>query len=88
MGEKTHGQHNRSRAPGSIGAGSNPSRVFKGTRMAGRMGGKRRTIKNLNILKIDFKRNLLIVKGSVPGHQNSYLLIKRKLEKNDNRNFK
>ncbi|MGX7593592.1 50S ribosomal protein L3 [Candidatus Karelsulcia muelleri] len=77
VGEKTHGQHNRSRAPGSIGAGSDPSRVFKGTRMAGRMGGKRRTIKNLNILKIDLKRNLLIVKGSVPGHKNSYLLIKR-----------
>ncbi|MGX7593448.1 50S ribosomal protein L3 [Candidatus Karelsulcia muelleri] len=84
VGEKTHGQHNRSRAPGSIGAGSDPSRVFKGTRMAGRMGGKRRTIKNLTILKIDFKRNLLIVKGSIPGNQKSYLLI----NKNGNRNFK
>ncbi|MGX7586361.1 50S ribosomal protein L3 [Candidatus Karelsulcia muelleri] len=77
VGEKTHGQHNRARAPGAIGAGSDPSRVFKGTRMAGRMGGKRRTIKNLKILKIDLKRNLLIVKGSVPGPKNSYLLINK-----------
>jgi large subunit ribosomal protein L3 len=87
VGEKTHGQHNRSRAPGSIGAGSDPSRVFKGTRMAGRMGGKRITIKNLKILKIYLNRNLLIVKGAIPGKKNSYLLIKKKWFKNGNRNF-
>ncbi|MGX6961013.1 MAG: 50S ribosomal protein L3 [Candidatus Karelsulcia muelleri] len=87
VGEKTHGQHNRSRAPGSIGAGSDPSRVFKGTRMAGRMGGKRITIKNLKILKISLNRKLLIVKGAIPGKTNSYLLIKKHVVKNGNRNF-
>ncbi|MGX7590488.1 50S ribosomal protein L3 [Candidatus Karelsulcia muelleri] len=87
VGEKTHGQHNCSRSPGSIGAGSDPSRVFKGTRMAGRMGGKRITIKNLKILKIYFNRNLLIVKGAIPGTKNSYLLITKKLLKNGHRNL-
>lgn len=77
VGQNTHGQHNRSRAPGSIGAGSDPSRVFKGTRMGGRMGGNKITIKNLELLKINLDKNLLIIKGSVPGPKNSYLIIKR-----------
>ncbi|ADM90037.1 50S ribosomal protein L3 [Candidatus Karelsulcia muelleri CARI] len=77
VGEKSHGQHNRSRAPGSIGAGSDPSRVFKGTKMAGRLGNKKVTIKKIKILKIDLIKNLLIVKGSVPGHKNSYLIIRK-----------
>lgn len=75
--QSTHGQHNRLRAPGSIGAGSDPSRVFKGLRMAGRMGNKQVTIKNLKVLKIDSEKNILIVKGAVPGFKNSYLIIKR-----------
>lgn len=75
VGQSTHGQHNRLRAPGSIGAGSDPSRVFKGMRMAGRMGGKRTMVENLRILKVDKERNLLVVKGSVPGAKNSYLII-------------
>lgn len=77
VGQSTHGQHNRLRAPGSIGAGSDPSRVFKGTKMAGRMGGVKKTIKNLKIIKIDLDKNLLIVKGSVPGYCGSYLNIKK-----------
>ncbi|XCI75692.1 MAG: 50S ribosomal protein L3 [Flavobacteriales bacterium] len=77
VGESTHGQHNRLRAPGSIGAGSDPSRVFKGTRMAGRMGGTNITIQNLRVLKVDLEKNLLIIKGSVPGPKNSYLIIRR-----------
>ncbi|WP_185872038.1 50S ribosomal protein L3 [Blattabacterium cuenoti] len=78
VGEKSHGQHNRLRAPGSIGAGSNPSRVFKGKKMAGRMGNISVTIKNLKILKIDTYQNLIILKGSVPGTKNSYLMINKK----------
>ncbi|XOD69111.1 MAG: 50S ribosomal protein L3 [Flavobacteriales bacterium AspAUS03] len=77
VGESTHGQHNRLRAPGSIGAGSDPSRVFKGTSMAGRMGGGNITIQNLRVLKVDLEKNLLIIKGSVPGPKNSYLIIRR-----------
>ncbi len=78
VGEKTHGQHNRLRAPGSIGAGSDPSRVFKGKKMAGKMGKKSVTIKNLEILKIDFDYNIMFLKGSVPGNKNSYLMIQKK----------
>lgn len=77
VGDKTHGQHDRLRAPGSIGASSWPSRVFKGTRMAGRMGGKRVKMINLQIVKIMADKNLIIVKGSVPGPKGSYLLIER-----------
>ena len=77
VGESSHGQHNRLRAPGSIGAGSDPSRVFKGTRMAGRMGGKRVKAQNLEILKVDIEKNLLVVKGCVPGSRNSYVLIEK-----------
>ena len=77
VGQSTHGQHNRLRAPGSIGAGSDPSRVFKGMRMAGRMGGERVTVQNLQVLKEDTEQNLLIIKGSVPGPKNGYLIIKK-----------
>ncbi|MBA5630042.1 50S ribosomal protein L3 [Moheibacter lacus] len=77
VGQATHGQHNRLRAPGSIGAGSDPSRVFKGMRMAGRMGGKNVTVQNLNVVKVDNEQNLLIVKGAVPGPKNSYVIIRR-----------
>ena len=75
--QATHGQHNRLRAPGSIGAGSDPSRVFKGMRMAGRMGGKQVTVQNLEVLKVDEEQNLLVVKGAVPGAKNSYVIIRK-----------
>ncbi|WP_185882264.1 50S ribosomal protein L3 [Blattabacterium cuenoti] len=77
VGEKSHGQHNRLRAPGSIGAGSDPSRVFKGKKMAGRMGNRKITIKNLKILQINIDKQILIIKGSVPGNKYSYLIIKK-----------
>lgn len=77
VGQSTHGQKNRLRAPGSIGAGSDPSRVFKGMRMAGRMGGDQVTVQNLNVLKIDVEQNLLIVKGAVPGPKNSYVIVRK-----------
>jgi large subunit ribosomal protein L3 len=75
--QATHGQHNRLRAPGSIGAGSDPSRVFKGMKMAGRMGGDRVTVQNLQVLKVDVEQNLLIVKGAIPGAKNSYVIVKK-----------
>ena len=75
VGMTTHGQSDRVRAPGSIGASSYPSRVMKGRRMAGRMGGERVTVKNLTVLKVIAESNILIVKGSVPGAINSYLEI-------------
>tara|TARA_B100002019_G_scaffold189642_1_gene163917 strand:+ start:18193 stop:18825 length:633 start_codon:yes stop_codon:yes gene_type:complete len=75
VGQNTHGQHNRNRAPGSIGAGSTPSRVFKGMRMAGRTGGNQVTIQNLKIYKIDTDQNLIYVGGSVPGSNNSYVIL-------------
>ncbi len=77
VGQATHGQHNRLRAPGSIGAGSDPSRVFKGMRMAGRMGGDRTKIQNLQVLKVDAEKNLLVVKGSVPGAKNSLVIVEK-----------
>ena len=77
VGDKTHGQHNRERAPGSIGASSYPSRVFKGMRMGGHMGNERKTTQNLKVIKIDIENNLLVVKGAVPGHNNSIVLIKK-----------
>ncbi|MEI7594939.1 MAG: 50S ribosomal protein L3 [Bacteroidota bacterium] len=77
VGGATHGQHNRLRAPGSLGASSWPSRVFKGMRMGGRMGGKRIKVLNLPILKIVPESNLIIVKGSVPGHKGAYIKIER-----------
>ncbi len=75
VGQSTHGQHNRNRAPGSIGAGSTPSRVFKGMRMGGRMGGDRVKMQNLKILKISSDKNLIYVGGSVPGSKNSYVIL-------------
>jgi len=75
VGQSTHGQHNRNRAPGSIGAGSTPSRVFKGMRMAGRTGGNKVTIQNLKIYKIDSDHNLIYVGGSVPGSKNTYVIL-------------
>jgi large subunit ribosomal protein L3 len=77
VGQSTHGQHNRLRAPGSIGACSYPARVFKGMRMAGQMGNKRRLASNLEILKVLSEKNLLIVKGSVPGANGSTVTIKK-----------
>ena len=75
VGGQTHGQHNRLRAPGSLGAASYPSRVFKGKKMAGRMGGEQVKVMNLKILKKFPESNLLLVKGSIPGAKGSYLLI-------------
>jgi large subunit ribosomal protein L3 len=77
VGDQTHGQHNRLRAPGSVGASSWPSRVFKGMRMAGQMGNKRVKMINLQIVKIDRSSNLILVKGSVPGPNGSYVIVER-----------
>ena len=77
VGQATHGQHNRLRAPGSIGAASYPARVFKGMRMAGRMGGKKVTVQNLRVLKVVAEKNLLVVKGAIPGHKNAYVIIQK-----------
>ena len=76
-GPKTHGQSDRHRAPGSIGAGSTPGRVIKGMRMAGRMGGQKVTVKNLQLVHVDSDRNLLVVKGAVPGVKDSLLTIRK-----------
>lgn len=78
VGMRTHGQHNRLRAPGSIGACATPSRVFKGTRMAGRMGGVRRKAKNLRIVKVMEDKNILVIRGNVPGAKGSYVIIESK----------
>ena len=75
VGESTHGQHNRLRAPGSLGASSDPSRVFKGMRMAGRDGGERRTIQNLEVVKVLAEENLILVKGAIPGYNGSTVYI-------------
>jgi large subunit ribosomal protein L3 len=75
VGQSTHGQHNRLRAPGSIGAASYPARVFKGMKMAGRMGGDNVTVQNLRVLKVVPEKNVLVVKGCVPGHKNAYVKI-------------
>ncbi|MDH4473180.1 MAG: 50S ribosomal protein L3 [Fluviicola sp.] len=77
VGQATHGQHNRLRAPGSIGACSYPARVFKGMRMAGQMGNKRVKMENLQVLKVMTDRNLLIVKGSIPGSKGSTVTIEK-----------
>lgn len=77
VGEQSHGQHDRQRAPGSIGNSSDASRVFKGMRMAGRMGGDRVKAKSLKVLKIFPDRNYILVSGSVPGHNGSYVLIQK-----------
>lgn len=75
VGQATHGQHNRLRAPGSIGAASYPARVFKGMKMACQMGNERVTVQNLKVLKVVPEKNLLVVKGCVPGHKNAYVTI-------------
>jgi len=77
VGQATHGQHNRLRAPGSIGAASYPARVFKGMRMAGRMGTDTVKVQNLRVLKVVPEKNLLVVKGAVPGHKNAYVIIQK-----------
>ena len=77
VGQATHGQHNRLRAPGSVGAASYPARVFKGMRMAGRMGGNKVTVQNLRVLKVVAEKNLLVVKGAIPGHTNAYVIIQK-----------
>nr|NQU94535.1 50S ribosomal protein L3 [Bacteroidota bacterium] len=77
VGDATHGQHNRLRAPGSIGASSWPSRVFKGMRMAGHMGNTRVKMINLKVLKIYPEKNIIVVKGSVPGPNGSYVIVER-----------
>ena len=77
VGQATHGQHNRLRAPGSIGAASYPARVFKGMRMAGRMGGNKVTVQNLRVLKVVPEKNILVVKGAIPGHKNAYVIIQK-----------
>lgn len=77
VGDATHGQHNRLRAPGSIGAASYPARVFKGMKMGGRMGGEKVKVMNLRVLKVVPEKNLLVLKGCVPGHKNSYLTIEK-----------
>ena len=78
VGQRTHGQHNRGRAPGSIGASSFPSRVMKGMRMAGRMGGDNVKIRNLKVVKIFPEKNILLIKGAIPGHNGSYVMIEKK----------
>ena len=77
VGQATHGQHNRLRAPGSIGAASYPARVFKGMRMAGRMGGDTVKVQNLRVLKVVTEKNLLVVKGCIPGPKNAYVIIRK-----------
>ena len=76
-GPKTHGQSDRHRAPGSIGAGTSPGRVWKGTRMAGHMGSRRATVRNLKVIDVDSSRNLLLVEGAVPGFNTGLLLIRK-----------
>lgn len=77
VGGQTHGQHNRLRHPGSVGASSFPSRVFPGTRMAGRTGGGRVTVQNLKVVKIIPEQNLILISGSVPGAKNSLLILQK-----------
>lgn len=76
-GPRTHGQSDRARAPGSIGAGTTPGHVFKGTRMAGRMGNRRVTVQNLQVVEVLQDRNLVLVRGSVPGAKNGLIMIRR-----------
>ena len=77
VGQQTHGQHNRLRAPGSIGACSYPAKVFKGLRMAGHMGCERVTVQNLQVIKVLPEHNLLVIKGSIPGHKGSIVLVEK-----------
>ena len=77
VGMRTHGQHNRERAPGSIGMSSDPSRVYKGMRMAGRMGNVNVKQKNLKVVKVMPERNILLVRGAVPGHKGTFVFIEK-----------
>ena len=77
VGQSTHGQHNRLRAPGSVGACSYPAKVFKGMRMAGQMGNEKVTVQNLQVLKVIADHNLLLIKGSIPGSKGSIVLIEK-----------
>ncbi|MEL6250763.1 MAG: 50S ribosomal protein L3 [Bacteroidota bacterium] len=77
VGGRTHGQHNRERAPGSLGPGSTPSRVFKGMKMGGRMGGERVKVQNLKVVKIIPEKNLIVVSGSIPGHKGAYVILEK-----------
>jgi large subunit ribosomal protein L3 len=80
-GPKTHGQSDRWRAPGSVGAGSTPGRVFKGTRMAGRMGNEQVTIQNLKVTLVDADKNLLAIKGAVPGSKSGLIIIRKAVKR-------
>ena len=75
--QASHGQHNRMRAPGSIGASSYPSKVVKGMRMAGRMGAERVKIRNLRVAKLLPDQNLILIKGAIPGHNGSFIIIEK-----------
>lgn len=77
VGEATHGQHNRLRAPGSIGASATPSKVVKGLKMAGRMGNDRKTVKNLRVAKLLPEKNLILIKGNIPGHNGSFVILQK-----------
>ena len=77
VGQSTHGQHNRLRAPGSVGACSYPAKVFKGMRMAGQMGNEKVTVQNLQVLKVMPEHNLLLIKGSIPGSKGSIVIIEK-----------
>ena len=77
VNDATHGQHNRQRSPGSIGAASYPAKVFKGMRMGGRMGGKRVKTQNLQVLKVIPEKNLILIKGAVPGHKGSFVILEK-----------
>lgn len=77
VGQATHGQHNRQRAPGAIGACSYPAKVFKGLRMGGRMGGKKVTTTGLEVLKVFPEKNLLLIKGAIPGHRGGFVIVKK-----------
>ena len=78
VGDATHGQHNRLRAPGSIGASSFPSRVFKGMRMAGHMGTDNVKVKNLKVVKVFAEKNIILIKGAIPGHNGSFVVLEKK----------
>ena len=77
VNDQTHGQHNRQRAPGSIGAASYPAKVMKGMRMAGRTGNERVKIRNLQVVRIFPEKNLLLIKGAIPGHKGSFVVIEK-----------
>ena len=77
VGDATHGQHNRQRSPGSIGAASYPAKVFKGMRMGGRTGGKRIKMENLEVIKIFPDKNILLIKGAIPGHKGSFVILEK-----------